>query len=280
MSRSQLRNLLRRYHLSRIDRVGDTYDENWQRRRAIVFSPHQDDETLGCGGTVAKKIAVGAALQVVFMTDGCRSHSHLMNESELRLVRRDEVLAATHALGIDGSDVVFLDFKDGTLSKKLDAAVDRVKALISEYKPEEVFVPYSRDGVADHMATHQIVTRALDALNVDVIVNEYPIWFWNHWPWVSISSGQKNRSSVLKNIYKTGLSNFRLVKYFRAPVYIGDVLEVKRAALNHYQSQMTRLVSTPAWKTLSDVSSGEFLECFLHDYEIFYRYRSAHKENL
>jgi hypothetical protein len=39
------------------------------------------------------------------------------------------------------------------------------------------------------------------------------------------------------------------------------------------QSQMTQLMDYPRWPTLHDVSNGEFLACFLRDYEVFHRYQ-------
>lgn len=40
------------------------------QRSAIVFSPHQDDETLGCGGMIALRRAQNIPVSVVFLTDG------------------------------------------------------------------------------------------------------------------------------------------------------------------------------------------------------------------
>ena len=43
-------------------------------RAAMVFAPHPDDETLGCGGTVVKLRRAGVDVHIVFMTDGRHSH--------------------------------------------------------------------------------------------------------------------------------------------------------------------------------------------------------------
>ena len=56
-------------------------DENELKRSAIFFSPHQDDETLGCGGTIIRKKRMGAEVKIVFMTDGCNSHPHLITKN-------------------------------------------------------------------------------------------------------------------------------------------------------------------------------------------------------
>src|SRR3984957_20844985 len=38
--------------------------------RIVVLAPHMDDEVIGCGGTLARHIACGSHITVVFLTDG------------------------------------------------------------------------------------------------------------------------------------------------------------------------------------------------------------------
>ena len=40
--------------------------------RIVVLAPHMDDETLGCGGTIARHVRAGAQVTVIFLTDGRR----------------------------------------------------------------------------------------------------------------------------------------------------------------------------------------------------------------
>ncbi len=46
----------------------------FNQQLAMVFSPHQDDETLGCGGMIARKREQGIPVVVTFLTDGRGSH--------------------------------------------------------------------------------------------------------------------------------------------------------------------------------------------------------------
>ena len=43
---------------------------NLRNKKVLVFVAHQDDETIGCGGTIAKWSNQGAEVHVCFMTDG------------------------------------------------------------------------------------------------------------------------------------------------------------------------------------------------------------------
>src|SRR6478736_5359349 len=41
--------------------------------RILYFAPHPDDESLGGGGLIQHAVGVGAAVKVVFLTDGDRN---------------------------------------------------------------------------------------------------------------------------------------------------------------------------------------------------------------
>ena len=43
-------------------------------KKILVVAPHPDDESLGCGGLIAKLAASGSAFCVLFVTDGGASH--------------------------------------------------------------------------------------------------------------------------------------------------------------------------------------------------------------
>ena len=241
-------------------------------RSAIVFSPHQDDETLGCGGTIIRKIAAGAEVQVVFMTDGHQSHQHLMAPEMLSETRKGEAAAACDVLGVPESAVTFLDFPDGRLYEHLNEAAARVGEILSRSAASELYIPYSGEPTDDHKATHTIVCKALAAPGRAYTVYEYPVWFWHHWPWVTLLQPEiQDRLFVIKNTIRA-LFGLRLLFRFRSGVAVAAVRERKSAALSQHKSQMTRLFNNPAWLTLHDVSDGEFLNNLFQDYEFFYQY--------
>lgn len=238
-------------------------------RPAIVFAPHPDDETLGCGGTILRKRASGADVRVVFMTDGAQSHSRLMAPEQMRALRAGEAVAATAALGVSREHVHLLDFPDGRLAEYHDEGVRRVADLLRQTRPEEVYVPYHRDGPPDHLATTGTVTAALRSAELPATVYEYPIWYWHHWPWTRQPGGWRALPYRLK---QTRGHLRTLMRDFRWYVRVGGVLERKRAALAEHHSQVQRLVPAPDWVTLGDIASGDFLACFFRDREIFYRH--------
>jgi LmbE family N-acetylglucosaminyl deacetylase len=260
---------LRAYYWRRLkEGNGVTVEPVWQRP-ALLFSPHQDDETLGCGGTVIKKSDAGAQVGIVYMTDGGGSHGHLMPGPQLSALRMQEAVAAAHVLGVNQSQVHFLGYEDGRLETHLAEALPATVTLLQQYRPEEVYVPYAGEPPADHRATNHIVRAALALAGCTAVVYEYPVWFWHHWPWVNWRQNTaRETGQVARNTLKNRFGR-RLLSDFKRPVYVGDVLERKQEALRQHRSQMQRLLPDPRWLTLPDVAGGDFLSCFFQEYELF-----------
>jgi LmbE family N-acetylglucosaminyl deacetylase len=211
--------LSRLFYRGIMNRVMSELDNKDLERAAIVFSPHPDDETLGCGGTIIKKKRAGAGIKIFFMTDGRKSHSHLISESKLKCIRMSEALAASRMLGLEEDDVVFLEYGDGELSKNRDSAIRKVIEILLLQQPDEIFIPYKRETRnSDHLATNKIVVSALQMCKRKATIYEYPVWFWYHQPWVTMPMGTpKEILSALKQSLISGLS---LLKDFRCSVYV------------------------------------------------------------
>jgi LmbE family N-acetylglucosaminyl deacetylase len=239
------------------------------RRSALVFAPHPDDETLGCGGTILRKKAAGAKVQIVLLTDGSSAFPGLIAPDELTKLRYTELLDAAPALGVAKDDVFFLGFKDGRLSEHIAEGTDRIAELLTREQPAEIYVPYHRDPPPDHQATTQIALAAARRVLPQVIVYEYPVWFWYHWPIIPAEGGVRGKLHSVRNGGRTGRHSLR---EFRCCVSMAEQREGKRKALDQHRSQMTQLVADPNWKTLPSVANGDWLECFFQGREIFYRH--------
>lgn len=241
-------------------------------RPALVFAPHPDDETLACGGTILRKRQAGAEIKIVFLTDGSASHQQCLPPALLREVRQEEAKTAAQRLGLSADDLFFLDYADGHLSEYPAEAKERVITLLKRFQPEEIFIPYRAEPPQDHATTHQIILAALKSYPRGVIINEYPVWYWYHWPWVGVRQGKREDTlGVIFLSLRTALAA-QMPRLFSTAVDIGPVLESKREALAAHRSQMTPLLPGRYWPTLSGVSDGEFLDCFFQSREYFFRY--------
>jgi LmbE family N-acetylglucosaminyl deacetylase len=239
--------------------------------RALVFAPHPDDEVLGCGGTIARKVRAGCDVRIVIVTDGRASHSRLMDAQQLVNLRRQEAMDAAAALGLPAGCCSVLGFPDQELARHHEQAVAIVSSLIREFEPEEIYVPHTADRIDDHIATNRIVMAALEQFAAPVTVMEYPVWLWHTWPWIAGFEPRKFRSILL--------DMWRLAIGCRTRVDIAEVRGVKLQALSAHRTQMTRMHDNPDWLTLGDVGGGQFLPRLTREYEVFRRSRVYHGSN-
>lgn len=113
-------------------------------RKVLVFSPHPDDETLGCGGTLAR-LAQICPVKVVLVTDGSGAGGLPAGAGA---VRQTEFVKALAVLGVN--DSIQLNQPDGLFEGGAELAVV-VKKLLEDYQPDWVFLPSPLDYHRDHV---------------------------------------------------------------------------------------------------------------------------------
>ena len=237
--------------------------------RALVIAPHQDDETLGCGGTIALKRRAGGHVCIAFVGDGSASHSHLIERDKLQDLRELEALAAAKTLGVSEDDVVFLRVPESRFRQHRSEALERIAALIERERPDEIYMPYRDDPLDDHRITAAVVLDVLRRQGRSIRLYEYPVWLWRTWPWVPLEIG---RHGWLVPLWKSTLRmwfGLGVPREFTCAVDVSAVLDVKRAALDKHSTQMRRLLPDQEWWVLADVADGAFLDNFFQPLELF-----------
>ncbi len=150
-------------------------------KTAIFFAPHPDDETLGCGGTIAKRINEGYKVFVVIMTDGRHAFSKVLSitsnptPEEIKQIRKKEVTDAVSILGVLKSNLFFFDFEDYTLSQHEPEVEQAVTAFLEGHFPDEVYFPLKRDWHPDHQSASRVIRRCLQKRNLENSVFQYSI---------------------------------------------------------------------------------------------------------
>ncbi|MGE3880112.1 MAG: PIG-L deacetylase family protein [Planctomycetota bacterium] len=237
-------------------------------RDTLVVAPHPDDETLGCGGTIARLRALGARVDVVVCTDGSRSHRHLMPPGELRTRRAEEVVRACAVLGVERAHVHRLGIEDGELAGHEMDAAKAIAEILATGSFQRVVLPFLDDGVADHEAAHRAgisaMTLAHNARGCELW--EYPIWLWNRWPF-----GDDPGYGIAGRLqaWRRHRAAARALRRIDRAVSIEDRLPLKRAALAEHVTQTVRLDGNPDWRVLADVADGAWLRRLLAEKEYF-----------
>ncbi len=222
------------------------------QKSALIISPHQDDETLGCGGVIALKRALGIPVQVIFITDGAASHlwHPQFKNGEIGPVRKQEALAALAILGVAADRIHFLDSPDGQLkwlaATEAQDLVAQLAQLLRTYAPEEIYVTYRHDVSNDHEVTFNLVQQAIAAADITVDLWEYAIWrLW--------------KPQLLLDRAHRPLTGAR-----RLPIHAAQ--SQKQQALQAYRSQYL-----PIADTTSTVLPPGFLWRFKLPYEVFFK---------
>lgn len=124
--------------------------------KILVFAPHNDDEVLGVGGTIAKYVNEGHKVYVCEVTSG-------KNKDKMAIIKK-EALAAHEILGV--TDTFFLELPSVGLAdiptKELNEAI---KEVVDKIKPNIAFIPHKGDMHMDHKLVAESAMVALRPVN-------------------------------------------------------------------------------------------------------------------
>ena len=128
--------------------------------RVTVISPHPDDETLGCGGTLLKHKDSGDQLDWIIVT---RAHSPQWEAALLDRKER-EIAAVATAYGFD--QVVRLGFPTMQLDTlPLGNLISSIAEAVEKTTPNQLYLTHSGDIHSDHRLVFDATMSALKAFN-------------------------------------------------------------------------------------------------------------------
>lgn len=219
----------------------------------LILAPHPDDETLGCGGLIARASKLGLKPRVVYLTDGEGSHKGSATWPPRRLARarRQEALAALDILGVPPDDVHFVGWPDGApLPRDQAAYADTLRDLrewSDRFKPWSVWAPWRHEQHCDHVAANLLASDYIASIDTrEPVKMEYLVWGWAD-PDLAHRHGAKGVWGLM----------------------CGDEIARRRRALACHETQMTPLIQdaaesfrvSPQLAALTDRPVEIFLEC-------------------
>lgn len=133
-------------------------------KKILVLSPHADDGEIGCGGTIAKKLAEGYEVYWLVFSN------YRLADKSYDIVK-EELINSMTALGVVSWKL--LTFMDTQFELSMRKIRQTIYDVIANYKPDIVYVPVETSGHEDHrtvaIATKDVVNRK----NINVL--GYPI---------------------------------------------------------------------------------------------------------
>jgi len=129
--------------------------------KAIVISPHPDDETLGACGTIMKLISQGNEVIWFNITNMKTAYGY----SEQIVSKRKQVRAETGY-----SSFYDLGLRPAALDQYAKGDIIlQMKSVLEEVQPEIVFLPYSEDAHSDHRVVYNCALACTKAFRAPYI---------------------------------------------------------------------------------------------------------------
>jgi bacillithiol biosynthesis deacetylase BshB1 len=117
----------------------------------LAFGAHPDDIELGCGGTLAKHVALGHTVGLVDLTRGEMGSRGSVLERDAEAVKAAQILGASFRTN--------LDMPDGRLVNDLERQ-QRILELVRLHRPRIVLCNAPRDRHPDHGVASAMVVEA------------------------------------------------------------------------------------------------------------------------
>jgi len=199
--------------------------ENWTGKTVMVFTPHPDDDTFGCGAIMAILAKNKNRVIVVIYTNDNRGSRDLeMTRERLARIRKAEEEAACEVLGIPKENIIWLGYEDGDLEyadpRRLRGEACR---LIKKYRPDAVF---SIDPGSTHERWHKTDHRMAAFITKDAfLAAEWHLYYPHHWLVEKLKP------------YRVPVAYYYYASEPNYTVDITDVMELKIKAVAKHVSQ-------------------------------------------
>ena len=185
------------------------------RGKALVLSPHPDDEAIGMGGALSMHLENEDSVTVLYMTNGRGAGA---TNGELIDIRREEAKSLTEKYKIEQ---IFWDNEDTCLTND-SATVSSMVKVLEKIRPTVVYVPSFFDHHFDHFAANKILVDALRRSSVKLTVMGYEVW--DNMPFpnfiLNVSDHFENKANILSH-YTTPLkvTDFTKLCRYRGAVH-------------------------------------------------------------
>lgn len=137
--------------------------------KILIVAPHPDDETIGCGGLLAK---YGKQCDVLLVTDGRMGffeNSSVTDPDEMAKIRKNEFVTAMKFLNVNKT--VCLDLPNGDM-KPYISIIKRFN--IKEYN--KIFIPGCNEHHTEHVLVNRVLRRMILFQWSKAEVFEYEVW--------------------------------------------------------------------------------------------------------
>ncbi len=222
-------------------------------QRALVISPHPDDELIGAGGTILRLRQNGVDVHVLQITNG-RSCASLAGTDERlrRTIRLEEAGKVADGLGV--AMTAWQDQDDDI--RPAPGLTARLLELLEAEQPDVVIVPFLNDPHPDHRFANTMLHDALRQMQETSVkwIMSYEVWTLCPHNLVVDVSDLAERKIALLGHYRSAL---RVVNYARTSEWFG-AWHAHRSLSRNGMAEVFLCQSASDYLTMADtVLSGE-----------------------
>lgn len=177
----------------------------------LAFGAHPDDVEIGMGGSLAKYAQMGYQVAICDLTMAELSSNGTVS------IRQEEAKLAGEILGITKRIQLSLPDRGLYISEE---AINSIVAIIREYRPKIVFVPYYEDRHPDHGHCSRLVGEAVFSAGIG-----------------------KYKDHLQQPPHRVQSSYYYLINGFHKPDFVIDIsdnIEQKVKSLQAYESQFVK----------------------------------------
>lgn len=211
--------------------------DKFSRRCVLFFSPHPDDEVIGCGGLIQRLVQSGARVVILQVTDGTDSRAFRDCPGKIdRQVRLEESKQVAERLQVN--HLILWNYP-GESYPQAEDAIEKYIHVLQTYQPALIGAPFVNDPHPIHRSVNHYLKTALERIQEtgeETSILQYEVWSLVPPNTYCIIDEQFNKKTELLMQYQTGMKAFDYVAFCRQK--------------NSYQS--LHLLSKPG-----------YIECFL-----------------
>ena len=221
------------------------HTKNMPTNDYIVFAPHPDDETFGCGQLIAEMTSCGRDVFVVFLSSGGASHGRCcdLKPEEIEKARCQKAKEILTDLGVRLDNIFFMNMSDGELAGTIPPAYQKIKQLVESKNAATLLAPHPQEGWHDHEAVSALAAQLAAETKKELFY--FCVWFYFSMPF----------------------RKFHHVKWRKAySVCQPDAWQKKRAACQKYLTHLA-----PCGNPYAGVLPDELIEAISHKNELFFK---------
>lgn len=227
---------------------------------AIVLAPHPDDESIGCGGSIAKHVKAGSRVRVIFLTNGDRGDFETRFGKDYPEIRRECAGRALSLLGV--KDYEFWGYGDRMLHVAEKEIKERLYLGVKSFSPLIIYAPSPFEIHPDHRTAFSVVWWLISKIPVKLLLYEtlvplYPdtlVDITNEWPYK-----KKAVESYWTELYYTNYSEkIEGLNTYRTSTLSKDVLYAEAFLFVDGDERIKK--NTLQWKLLQTAVSFQSLE--------------------